>query len=128
MRAEHLYPVAEPTADLTHFKLSVYYDKGGLCYATYKTKPRGYYLSVGPIAVEDRGDGVVCTKFTMFSGTCVVLEETKRLNRKQLEAHFSAAKNQIKYKSGQAWDLMAAKLAEAGATLASEEPAAQSAA
>ena len=79
-RHTHTYvPVPVPTDDVTHIKVSVSYRAGGMNYATYKTDPRGYYLSIGPVAlsVSDR-----CTteKFSMFSAAGFVLEPATRFS------------------------------------------------
>ena len=68
-----------------YLEVRVSYDKGGMCYATYRQKPRGYYFSIGPIELEHR-DGVTTQRFGMFSATGFLLEQTARLNGKRLAA------------------------------------------
>lgn len=68
-----------------YLEVRVSYDKGGMCYATYRQKPRGYYFSIGPIELERR-DGVTTQRFGMFSATGFLLEQTARLNAKRLES------------------------------------------
>jgi hypothetical protein len=70
----------------------VYYDQGGVCYATYKQKARGYYLSATPIEEEDRGNGITVRKLGLFSGICTLLEPTARFNARKLEEAAAKAK------------------------------------
>lgn len=50
-----------------HLLTQVWYEKGGLSYATYKHEPRGYYLAVR-IEERKREEGATITRFTMFQG------------------------------------------------------------
>lgn len=66
--------------DATHVEVSVFYAKGGMNYFTYKTEPRGYWLSVTPVKV---GDGVV--SFALFSGKKFFVAETSAVNKKRFD-------------------------------------------
>ena len=48
-------------------KISVTYQKGGLSWATYKTNPKGFYVSLVPIKYEV-GEVFTTESFMMFSG------------------------------------------------------------
>src|SRR5262245_35123461 len=74
-------PVTNPTADVTHLEISVFYQKAGMNYASYKREPGGIYVSVTPVKIAD---GMV--NFILFSGTKRLLEAAERLNRKRLAA------------------------------------------
>ena len=74
-------------ADATHLKVSVFYNKGGINYFTYKTEPGGYWASVRPITVEV-GERFTSEKFMMFGddrGFKVFLGPAARFNRKMLD-------------------------------------------
>lgn len=62
-------------------KVEVYYSLGGMNYFTYKSEPRGYYLSVMPIERIDRGSYFVETQ-AAFSGYKTILKEVKRKSKK----------------------------------------------
>ncbi len=81
-----------PTNSKQVIETAVYYDQGGVCYATYKQKPRGYYLSATPIEEEDRGNGITVRKCGLFSGICTLLEPTARFNARRLEQAAAQAK------------------------------------
>ena len=70
----------------THIRVQVYYDLGGMNYATYKTEARGYYLSLTPVTLTREDRGVTMERFAAFSGSKFLLEETKRTNAKRLDA------------------------------------------
>lgn len=67
----------------TELKITLTYNKGGLNYFNYKTEKRGYYLSVSPIEVERRGDGVTMECYKAFSGYKSLILEVKRQSDKQ---------------------------------------------
>lgn len=72
-------------------KVEVYYSLGGMNYFTYKSEPRGYYLSVTPIERIDRGGYFVETQ-SAFSGYKTILKEVKRKSKKaETEAEQLAA-------------------------------------
>lgn len=65
-------------------KAEVYYSKGGYNYSSYKTEPRGYWLSVIP-ETRWQGGGVSVTQWTGGSGFKVFLQEAKRYSAKAFE-------------------------------------------
>lgn len=72
-------------------KVEVYYSLGGMNYFTYKSEPRGYYLSVTPIERIDRG-GYFVEIQSAFSGYKMILKEVKRKSKKaEAEAEQIAA-------------------------------------
>lgn len=68
----------------TRLQLSIHYNSGGVNYATYKNDARGYYLSVSPQRVEDRGYCNAVSSMLM-SGVKDLLLEVSRQSDKQLE-------------------------------------------
>lgn len=65
----------------THLELHIYYSKGGINYATYKTEARGYYVSVTPVTMEGS-----LLSFTCFSGLKYLLEPCTRKSDKAYKA------------------------------------------
>lgn len=59
------------------------YDAGGLCYATYAQKTRGYYVSVTPVTIEVTPTHTT-RQMTMFSGVGAFLEPASRFNAKKM--------------------------------------------
>lgn len=51
--------VKENSAKVTHLKIELYYDLGGMNYFTGRAENRGYYLSVTPVerGMRDGGAG-----------------------------------------------------------------------
>lgn len=64
--------------DNTHLEISVYYSKGGTNYLTYKTEPRGFYLSVTPV----KKDGV-CVSHILGAGIKKLIAPANRYSAKQ---------------------------------------------
>jgi len=90
-----------------YIALSVYYSKGGINYATYRTEKRGIYISASPIKVEETGTpGLIVRSFMAFTGIKQLVEETKRKNDKQTDALFAEAVEDYKAKRGPAWILV----------------------
>jgi hypothetical protein len=65
----------------THIRCDLTYRLGGICYTTYRNKPRGYYISIQPIGYYDKG-GYVCEEFTAFTGYSGVIVECSRKSKK----------------------------------------------
>lgn len=66
-----------------YIKVELYYSLGGMNYFTYKTEPRGYYVSACPVerrVLTDSTGRVYGTSegFTAFSGTKMLLEPCQR--------------------------------------------------
>lgn len=61
--------------------ISVYYDMGGVSWATGDRKPRGYYLSVTPVSWSPTVRSV-----RGFSGTYMLLRHAGRFSSKTLQA------------------------------------------
>jgi len=100
-----------------YITISVFYSKGGVCFGTYKQKPRGYYLSVGPIKIEDIGDGMQVRSFMAFSGYNHLLEETGRLSRKRLEELYKQTLAEWETKEGTVYQMVQKVLEEGGLEL-----------
>ena len=77
-------PLAENTNKSTHLEINTYYSLGGVSYATYKNEPRGYYISVTTIKLDNsRGYTMVTT--TAFSGAKRCMIECSRQSKKKAE-------------------------------------------
>lgn len=63
-------------------KTVTYYHKGGMNYFFGGIEKRGYYLSITPVQVERRADGIVIESFSAFSGIKQLLIECKRKSNK----------------------------------------------
>lgn len=70
-------------------RLEMRYNLGGINYATYKEEPRGYYLHVTPVKLEERG-GWKSESCMMFSGYKQLVES---VSRKSKSAEARAEKN-----------------------------------
>jgi hypothetical protein len=66
-------------------KSCTYYHKGGMNYFTSRNEARGYYLSVTPVQVERRADGIIIESYSAFSGIKQLLIECKRKSNKTEE-------------------------------------------
>ena len=72
-------------------EVKVYYDLGGVSWATGKQNKRGYYLSVSPLQV---GGGFV--RYQGFSGMYYFLNEVARQSKKGEELALKLAKESKK--------------------------------
>jgi hypothetical protein len=120
---EHRIP-ARGTArfgDINNVKVSVYYSKGGINYATYKQEQRGIWCSFSPTRIEDRGNGITSESFTLFSGIKFFVETAIRLNRKRVAAVFEGILLDLKRRDGKAWHVLNDFLANSGITLLLDE-------
>ena len=75
------YIATNRVSNATHIKIEVRYLKGGLNYFTYKEEPRGIYVIVTPVEVQDRG-GYEMERFTAFSGVKTCVKKLKRKSEK----------------------------------------------
>jgi len=74
-------------------EVDVYYNKGGMNYFTGSTMLRGYYLSVTPVQITKYEGGLSSRSFVGFSGTAILLSETKRFSEKGLNEAVELAKD-----------------------------------
>ena len=81
-------PIENPNSDANYYKIEVYYHLGGINYFTYKTEPRGYYLSITPVYKENRG-GYNMESYTAFTG---IKKCIKTVTRKSIKAEAEAEK------------------------------------
>lgn len=65
-------------------EVMLYYDIGGMNYFTATSEPRGYYLSVTPVKIEERGNGVTIKGYGAFTGVKKMIKEAKRYSKKVL--------------------------------------------
>ena len=80
---------------VNRLRVRLYYDLGGINYFTYKNEPRGYYLSVTPEEVSDRGNGFICVSTTMFSGIKALVKNVQRQSKKSAEEAIKLAEPKI---------------------------------
>jgi hypothetical protein len=66
-------------------KIKLYYSKGGLNYSSYKEEPRGIYLSVTPVKIEERS-GYVTETYIAFSGVKDIILPQNRFSAKALNS------------------------------------------
>jgi len=79
---KELIAVKENSKGITHIEVSTKYDLGGMSFATYTNRPRGYYLNVTPIERRVFDNGIVMTGMVAFSGYYTVLKEVTRKSKK----------------------------------------------
>ena len=111
-------PVSNPREDVTHLEISVFYQKAGMNYASYKREPGGIYVSVTPVKIAD---GMV--SFILFSGIKRLLETAERLNRKRLSAVGERVEADVKMQIGSTWELVQHVCMERGITIEAGVPA-----
>ena len=101
--------------NITHLRVDLDYQLGGMNVFTYKREPRGYYLSVCPVERENRGNGVVMESFTAFTGTKMLVKEVTRKSAK-------AEREAEDYAATRERELIDYILAKHGLELESEQP------
>lgn len=71
---------------VTHLKIELYYNLGGMNYFTNRVENRGYHLSVSPIKKVEK-NGYISETYTAYSGITQNVKEVKRKSKKaELEA------------------------------------------
>lgn len=73
----------------TEVKRVVYYSKG----SEYTREVRGFYLSVYPVNIEHRGDGITIESASAMSGYKIFLGEAKRYSDKAMNEKLEIAEN-----------------------------------
>lgn len=81
--------VKENPAKVTHLKIELYYDLGGMNYFTGRAENRGYYLSVTPVERGMRDGGFISESYTAFTG---IKQNIKQVTRKSAKAESEAEK------------------------------------
>lgn len=81
--------VKENPAKVTHLKIELYYDLGGINYFTGREENRGYYLSVSPVEIGMRDGGITSERYTAFTG---IKQNIKQVTRKSAKAEAEAEK------------------------------------
>ena len=79
-----LEPEPIPNLKATHLKVELYYSLGGLNVFTYKDEPRGYYLSVSPVARKGNWE-----TFAAFTGLKQCILPVKRQTPKKAQEALS---------------------------------------
>ena len=69
---------SEADPKVTHLRVDLSYNKGGMNVWTYKQEPRGYYLMLTPVFRDGIMEG-----FTAFSGKKYLIREVTRASAKQ---------------------------------------------
>ena len=77
----HTYKTTDPRKVI---EISVYYLKGGASLFGESSKRRGYYISASPVELLPF-EGRDLRSYTLFSGVCFLLEESKRFSAKRLD-------------------------------------------
>jgi hypothetical protein len=108
---------ADPESETTHIEVAVHYSRGGTNWYTYKAELGGIYATAQPITMKDG-----CVSFILGSGAKTLLVEAARLNRKKLDAVGKEVEQQIKSRSGTAWELVLRVLSHHNLALLSETP------
>lgn len=75
--------VKENPAKVTHLKIELYYDLGGMNYFTGRAENRGYYLSVSPVTRGTSAGGFSSESYTAFTG---IKQNIKQVTRKSAKA------------------------------------------
>lgn len=70
--------------DMNTLKVQVYYNKGGVNWATMREEERGYYFSMTPVRIEDHGNYKV-EETRMFSGCKALILPVNRQSQKRFE-------------------------------------------
>ncbi len=67
-------------------KLSVGFNEGGICYATYKNTPKCFYLSLQKMTVSLSASNMRCQQYSPMSDDCqrVKIMDVTRYNAKKL--------------------------------------------
>jgi len=68
--------------NITHLKVELYYDLGGMNYFSGSVEGRGIKLSICPVQRSERENGIVVESYTAFSGFKKLLKEMARFNQK----------------------------------------------
>lgn len=78
-------------------KVQVYYSKGGMNYFNGKVEPRGYWLSVLPVDIERRPDGIITESFMIVNngGTRLFLKDVKRQSDKAYAEAVQMAESRV---------------------------------
>lgn len=119
-RLSHYVPASGPEG-INNVKISVYYSKGGINYATYKTEPSAIWASITPMEVKHE-NGFRCEKYGFMKGLKVNLEPATRLNRKNVEAAFQRVLSEITMGTGRVWAALQEVCAHEGVTLRQNLP------
>lgn len=75
----------------TEVKVNVYYSLGGMNYFNSKNEDRGYWISVSPIQIERRNDGIVFESYRAFSGTKRLIIGASRKSQSGFDKAFKLA-------------------------------------
>lgn len=101
-------------------EISVYYLKGGASPFGESSKRRGYYISATPVELMPF-EGRTLRSYTLFSGICSLLEESKRFSAKRYEHWVYHGDRAADLRHDEIMHMVNQVLAESGLTL--ESPA-----
>jgi len=82
-RSRSMYFTDEATGQ--DYEAKVFWDAGGMSFATYKMVTRGFHLLVHPISVKMEGGREVSKTVKSFSGYRMLVEERGRFSQKALD-------------------------------------------
>jgi hypothetical protein len=100
MDHEFYVPVDKPTERMTHFKLSVFFRRGGVNCYDGKPYPGGVYVSVGTVVLKDGMES-----FVMYSDNARMIEPATRWDCNRVQTVFYKVKADFEAKTGIAWEI-----------------------
>lgn len=109
----HTYKTTDPRKVI---EISVYYLKGGTSLFGEASKRRGYYISASPVELMPF-EGRDLRSYTLFSGVCSLLEESKRFSAKRLDHWVFHGKEAAALRHDQVMHMVNQVLAESNLTL-----------
>lgn len=102
-------------------EISVYYLKGGMSLFGESSKRRGYYISASPVELMPF-EGRDLRSYTLFSGVCALLEESKRFSAKRLDHWVFHGKEAAALRHDEIMHMVNQILAESNLTLEQTQP------
>lgn len=90
---------------ITHLKVNVFYHKGFNMFSKSETMERGYYFSVSPISVVDRG-GVLLEMCNLGSGYRTFVKRAARKGSKQMDIIWNNVLWDLRNKRGGSMDIV----------------------
>lgn len=99
-------------------EISVYYLKGGSGLFGETSKRRGYYISASPVELMPF-EGRNLRSYTLFSGVCLLLEESKRFSAKRFDHWIFHGKEAAALRHDEVTHMVNQVLTESGLTLES---------
>lgn len=85
------------TTEFKHIKVSIYYSLGGMNYFSGNANPRGYYVSITPVTLNETpwGYSEQSVLLGKHSGGKILLQEATRFNAKTFAQMDTLAQEQV---------------------------------